>query len=168
MAEASKVSGEKYRRTFPEYDPVFAVRLELFFEISFPWGIGNNCSCIYLSGNSTDFTILYARFDMFFRHRNFVRQHFSLKRAGIIFMPVFRISRWNKHVDVVCPTIGLARACADKWSWTLLPPALRDWRGGPELDYASPRKLKNDHCINSRGKNPSKNLYFRLDPCDAF
>ena len=58
MAEASKVSGEKYRRTFPEYDPVFAVRLEIFFEISFPWEIGNNCSCIYLSGNSADFTFL--------------------------------------------------------------------------------------------------------------
>ena len=36
-----------------------AVRLEIFSEISFPCGIGNNCSCIYLSGNSTDFTILY-------------------------------------------------------------------------------------------------------------
>ena len=71
MAEASKVSGEKYRRTFPEYDPVFAVRLEIFFEISFPWGIGNNCFCIYLSG------------------RNLDRRHFSLKRAGIIFAPVF-------------------------------------------------------------------------------
>ena len=35
-----------------------AVRLEIFSEISFPCGIGNNCSCIYLSGNSTDFTIL--------------------------------------------------------------------------------------------------------------
>ena len=58
MAEASKISGEKYRRTFPEYDPVFAVRLEIFSEISFPWEIGNNCSSIYLSGNSTDFTIL--------------------------------------------------------------------------------------------------------------
>ena len=31
MGEASKVSGEKYRRTFPEYDPVVAVRLEIFF-----------------------------------------------------------------------------------------------------------------------------------------
>ena len=39
MAEASKVSGEKYRRTFPEYDPVFAVRLEIFFEISFFEGL---------------------------------------------------------------------------------------------------------------------------------
>ena len=58
MAEASKVSGEKYRRTFPEYDPVFAVRLEIFLEISFPWDIGNNCSCIYLSGNSTDYNSL--------------------------------------------------------------------------------------------------------------
>ena len=36
MAEASKVSGEKNRRTFPEYDPVFPVRFEFFFEISFP------------------------------------------------------------------------------------------------------------------------------------
>jgi len=89
MAEASKVSGEKYRRIFPEYDPVFAVSLEIFSEISFPCGIGNNCSCIYLRGNSTDFTILLARFDMFFRRRNFVCRHFSLKRAGIIFAPVF-------------------------------------------------------------------------------
>ena len=30
MAEASKVSGEKYRRIFLECDPVFAVRLEFF------------------------------------------------------------------------------------------------------------------------------------------
>ena len=30
MAEASKVSGEKYRRTFPEYDPVLEVRFEIF------------------------------------------------------------------------------------------------------------------------------------------
>ena len=52
------VSGEKYRRIFPEYNPVFAVRLEIFSEISFPCGIGNNCSFIYLSGDSTDFTIL--------------------------------------------------------------------------------------------------------------
>ena len=58
MGEVSKVRGEKYRRIFPEYDPVFAVRLEIFSEISFPCGIGNNCSRIYLSGNSTDFTIL--------------------------------------------------------------------------------------------------------------
>ena len=26
---------------------------------------------------------------MFFRRRNFIRRHFSLKRAGIIFAPVF-------------------------------------------------------------------------------
>ena len=89
MAVASKVSGEKYRRIFPEYDAVFAVRLEIFSEISFPSGIGNNCSCIHLRGNSTDFTILLARFEMFFQRRNFVRRHFSLKRVGIIFAPVF-------------------------------------------------------------------------------
>ena len=58
MAEASKVSCEKYRRIFPKYDPVFAVRLEIFSEISFLCGIGNNGSCIYQNGNSTDFTIL--------------------------------------------------------------------------------------------------------------
>ena len=56
MAEASKLSGEKYRRIFLEYDPVFALCFEIFSEISFPCGIGNNCSCIYLSGDSTDFT----------------------------------------------------------------------------------------------------------------
>ena len=39
MAVASKVSGENYRRIFPEYDPVFAVRLEIFSEINFPCGI---------------------------------------------------------------------------------------------------------------------------------
>ena len=40
MAEASKVSGEKYRRTFPEYDPVFAVRLKIFFlRLVFPEGL---------------------------------------------------------------------------------------------------------------------------------
>ena len=41
MAEASKVSGEKYRRTFPEYDPVFAVRLGIFFfsRLVFPEGL---------------------------------------------------------------------------------------------------------------------------------
>ena len=33
--------------------------------------------------------ILFARIDMFPRHRNFVRRHFSLQRAGIIFAPVF-------------------------------------------------------------------------------
>ena len=89
MTVASKVSGEKYRRIFPEYDPVFAVRLKKISKISFPYGIGNNCSCNYLRGNSTDFTILLARVDMFFRRRNFVRRYFSLKRAGIIFAPVF-------------------------------------------------------------------------------
>ena len=31
--------------------------------------------------------------------------------------------------------IGLAWACADKWSLTLLSPALSDTRGGPKLDY---------------------------------
>ena len=37
MAEASKVSGEKYGRTFPEYDPV---RLEIFFSrLVFPEGL---------------------------------------------------------------------------------------------------------------------------------
>ena len=89
MAVVSKVSGEKYRRIFQDYVHVFAVRLEIFSEISFPCGIGNNCSCIYLRGNSTHFTILLARFEMFFRRRNFVRRHFSLKRVGIIFAPVF-------------------------------------------------------------------------------
>ena len=54
---------------------------------------------------------------MFFRRGNFDRRHFSLQRAGIIFAPVFG----NKHVDVMCATIGLARACADKCSWTLSP-----------------------------------------------
>ena len=40
MGEASKVSGEKYRRTFPKYDPVFAVRLEFFFSrLVFPEGL---------------------------------------------------------------------------------------------------------------------------------
>ena len=52
MAEALKVSDEKYRRILSEYDPVFAIRLEIFSEISFPSGIGNNCFCIYLSGIS--------------------------------------------------------------------------------------------------------------------
>ena len=40
IAVASKVLGEKYRRIFQEYDPVFAVRLEIFSEISYPCGIG--------------------------------------------------------------------------------------------------------------------------------
>ena len=40
MAEASKVSGEKYRRTFPEYDPVFEqYALKFFFSrLVFPEG----------------------------------------------------------------------------------------------------------------------------------
>ena len=55
MTEASNVSGEKYRRIFPEHDPVFAVRLDFFFsKVSFPCGIRNNCSCIYLSGNLSE------------------------------------------------------------------------------------------------------------------
>ena len=58
MAEASKVSGEKYRRIFSEYDPVFVdvvssaalscnlnfflkkEQMQIFSEISFPCGIG--------------------------------------------------------------------------------------------------------------------------------
>ena len=58
MAEASKVSGEKYRRIFFLAHIDTAVRLENFSEISFPSGIGKNYPCIYLSGNYTDFTIL--------------------------------------------------------------------------------------------------------------
>ena len=58
MAEASKVSDEKYRRIFSEYDPVFVdmvcsaallrnlnfslkkEQMQIFSEISFPCGIG--------------------------------------------------------------------------------------------------------------------------------
>ena len=38
MAEASKVSGEKYRRTFPEYDPVFNLQYawKFFSRLVFP------------------------------------------------------------------------------------------------------------------------------------
>ena len=77
MAEALKVSGEKYRRIFSEYVPVFVdmvssaalscnlnvslkrEQIQFFSEISSlrDW-IGNNCSCIYLSGKPIDFTIL--------------------------------------------------------------------------------------------------------------
>ena len=61
MAKASKVSGEKYRRIFSEYDPVFVGAV----------------SSAALSCNL----------------------NFSLKK---------------NHVEVMCATIGLARACADK------------------------------------------------------
>ena len=88
--EASKVSGEKYRRIFFLAHIDTAVRLEIFSEISFPCRIGNNCSCIYLSGNYTDFTILLARFDMFFRRRNFF--HCSvLECVGLALNPLKNI-----------------------------------------------------------------------------
>ena len=40
MAEGSRVSGEKNRRTFPKYDPVFPVRLKIIFlRLVFPEGL---------------------------------------------------------------------------------------------------------------------------------
>ena len=77
MAEASKVSGGKYRIFF--FDPVFVdmvssaalfcnlnfslrkEQMQIFSEISFPCGIGLEITAlafIYPSGNSTDLIIL--------------------------------------------------------------------------------------------------------------
>ena len=73
-----KSAGESFRNTisylqyawkfFPRL--VFPAGLEIT-ALAFIWGV------------------IPARFDMFFRHRNLVRRHFPLKRAGIIFALVF-------------------------------------------------------------------------------
>ena len=53
-------------KTFHFLFTSFVKQLSNLEDFTFPCGIGNNCSCIYLSGNSTDFKILLTRFDMFF------------------------------------------------------------------------------------------------------
>ena len=63
---------------------------------------------------------------MFFRRRNFVRRHFSLQRAGIIFAPVF-----GRNVRYDWFSASMRR----QMILDPLSPALRDRRGGPELDY---------------------------------
>ena len=143
-----KSTGESFGNTVPvfvdvvssaalSYNLNFSIKweqIQFFSEISVPCGIGLEITALAFIWVVSPLTLQFSKLGLtrtYFRRHNFVCQHFSMQRAGIIFAPVFGFCG-----DLMCAMIGLARACTDKCSWTLLFPALRDRRGGPELDYS--------------------------------
>ena len=70
---------------------------------------------------------------MFLRRRSFVRRHYSLQRAGIIFAPVFGF-RGETNMLTYWPYDWFSASMRRQMILDPLSPALRDSREGPELD----------------------------------
>ena len=75
-----------------EFFPKKRANAVFFSMISFPCGIGLEITALAFIRVVIPQTLQFSKLGltcMFFRRRNFVRRHFSLQRAGIIFAPVF-------------------------------------------------------------------------------